>query len=77
MATKKPKQVKDAIDPEVIVGSHLTVYKYANGQTILEWDDAALTRDVQAALDSVAEPKAKKATTAKAKTTTTKTKKSK
>lgn len=60
MATKKTKVVKDAIDPEVIVGSHLTVYKYANGKTELKWDDAALMRDVQEALDSVNKPDPKK-----------------
>jgi hypothetical protein len=61
-AKTKTKEVIDRIDPEVIVGSHLTVYKYANGETKLVWDDAALTRDVQEALDSVHKPDPKKST---------------
>ena len=61
MAKTKTKEVIDRIDPEVIIGSHLTVYKYANGKTELKWDDAALTRDVQEALDSVHKPDPKKA----------------
>ena len=40
-------------EPEVIVGSHLTVTKYPDGRTELVWDDEALTRDVLAALASV------------------------
>jgi hypothetical protein len=44
MATKKPTVVK---------GSHLTVTTHPDGRTELEWDDAALMRDVQEALASV------------------------
>lgn len=36
--------------PKIKKGSHLTVYTYENGTTRLEWDDAALMRDVQKAL---------------------------
>lgn len=35
---------------KVTAGSHLTVYTYNNGKTKLEWDDAALLRDVQQAI---------------------------
>jgi hypothetical protein len=70
MATKKvkAKEVVDRLDPEVIVGSHLTVRKYANGRTELEWDDEALMRDVLEALASVGTDKEKpKARTKKSK----------
>ena len=43
---KKSKEVW----PKVVKGSHLTVITYENGKTELEWDDEALTRDVQKAL---------------------------
>jgi hypothetical protein len=39
--------------PRVEKGSHLTVYTYEDGSTKLEWDDAALQRDVEAAILSV------------------------
>ena len=45
-------KIKSA-EPEVIVGSHLTVTKYPNGRTELVWDDEALTRDVLEALASI------------------------
>lgn len=51
MATKsKPLS---ATWPKVAVGSHLTVYTYEDGSTKLEWDDAALLKEVQEALASV------------------------
>jgi hypothetical protein len=37
-------------DPTVVVGSHLTVTTFSDGRTVLEWDDAALLKDVQTAL---------------------------
>lgn len=36
--------------PKVEKGSHLTVTTYPDGRTELEWDDAALLKDVQNAL---------------------------
>lgn len=44
----KEKKVKQ-VWPEIIVGTHLTVKKYEDGYTELEWDDAALLREVQEA----------------------------
>ena len=37
-------------EPTVVKGSHLTVYTYPDGKTKLEWDDEALTRDVNEAI---------------------------
>ena len=51
MATRKKKvedQITDAVT--MVKGSHLTVTTYPDGKTKLEWDDAALLRDVQNAL---------------------------
>jgi hypothetical protein len=51
MATRKKKiedQITDAVT--VVKGSHLTVTTYPDGKTKLEWDDAALLKDVQKAL---------------------------
>jgi hypothetical protein len=50
MARKKKveDQITDAVT--VVKGSHLTVTTYPDGKTKLEWDDAALLRDVQNAL---------------------------
>lgn len=39
--------------PQVTKGSHLTVTKYEDGRTELEWDDEALMRDVAEAIASV------------------------
>ncbi len=51
MATKKKKaEVTEAV---VVKGSHLTVTTYPDGRTELEWDDAALERDVREAIASV------------------------
>lgn len=36
--------------PKVEKGSHLTVTTYPDGRTELQWDDAALLKDVQKAL---------------------------
>ena len=36
--------------PKVEKGSHLTVTTFPDGSTALEWDDAALLKDVQKAL---------------------------
>jgi hypothetical protein len=38
--------------PTVVKGSHLTVTTYPDGRTELEWDDAALERDVREAIES-------------------------
>ena len=69
MATKKTKskEVVDRVDPEITVGSHLTVRRYSDGRTELEWDDAALMRDVLEALASVNAVENKKSKKAKAK----------
>ena len=51
MARKKKEvnsQITDAVT--VVKGSHLTVTTYADGKTVLEWDDDALLKDVQNAL---------------------------
>ncbi len=45
----KKKKVKE-VWPKVVKGSHLTVITHENGKTELEWDDDALTKDVQKAL---------------------------
>ena len=37
-------------EPTVVKGSHLTVTTLSDGSTKLEWDDAALLRDVQTAI---------------------------
>lgn len=62
MATKKKKSDSIVLDmpgtagsakiilPKVEKGSHLTVTTYPDGRTELEWDDAALLKDVQNAL---------------------------
>lgn len=49
-ATDAPKKKSKEVWPKVVKGSHLTVTTYKDGKTELEWDDAALTRDVQKAL---------------------------
>lgn len=49
MATRKKKSE----DITVVKGSHLTVTTYPDGRTELEWDDAALERDVRQAIASV------------------------
>ncbi len=41
---------------ETVQGSHLTVMTLEDGTTRLKWDDAALMRDVQAAIDSLGDP---------------------
>jgi hypothetical protein len=52
MATRG-KQLKEkvlAMVPEMVKGSHLTVWTYPDGSTKLEWDDEALLRDVKLAI---------------------------
>ena len=39
-------------EPTVVVGRHLTVTTFSDGRTVLEWDDAALLRDVQEAINT-------------------------
>lgn len=62
MATRKKKSEAVVMDmpgttgsakiilPKVEKGSHLTVTTYPDGRTELQWDDAALLKDVQNAL---------------------------
>ncbi len=38
--------------PTVVKGSHLTVTTYPDGRTGVEWDDAALERDVREAIEA-------------------------
>ena len=49
MATRKKK----VEEPTVVKGNHLTVTTYPDGKTKLEWDDAALTKEVHEAIASV------------------------
>lgn len=49
MATRK-KKAEVSTEATVVKGSHLTVTTYPDGRTELEWDDAALLRDVQDAI---------------------------
>ena len=49
-------RTKKTLAAKVVKGSHLTVITHADGRTELEWDDAALLRDVQAAISSVNNP---------------------
>lgn len=49
-------RTKKTTDVKVVKGSHLTVTTFPDGRTELEWDDAALLRDVQAAIASVEGP---------------------
>jgi hypothetical protein len=44
---------KELTYPIVTKGSHLTVTKYEDGRTELEWDDEQLQKDVDAAIASV------------------------
>jgi SRSO17 transposase len=52
MATrdKKLKEKVLAMVPEMVKGSHLTVWTYPDGSTKLEWDDEALLSDVRNAI---------------------------
>jgi YD repeat-containing protein len=57
MATRKKKtEVVEIVPPTatvVVKGSHLTVTTFPDGTTKLEWDDAALLKEVQDAILSV------------------------
>jgi hypothetical protein len=57
MATRKKKE---NTEPTVVKGNHLTVTTFPNGKTVLEWDDEALLKEVQEALNSVEVPKTKR-----------------
>ena len=63
MATRKKK--KDTEEVVVTKGSHLTVTTYPDGRTELEWDDAALERDVKEAIAEYELSKMKPAVKAK------------
>ena len=45
-----PRKKKEQDLSSVVKGSHLTVTTLPDGKTVLEWDDAALLRDVQEAI---------------------------
>lgn len=62
---KKTKQVKDAIDPVVIVGSHSIRREYADGSVEFESDWDKLKADVEAALEEYATSQLKPAVKAK------------
>lgn len=67
MATRKKKSdtAVETLEPVVVKGSHLTVTTYPDGSTKLEWDDAALLREVQEAIASVERKDLKPAVRAK------------
>lgn len=54
MATRKKKVVEEVqvAEPVVVKGSHLTVTTHPDGRTQLEWDDAALEREVHEAIEN-------------------------
>lgn len=49
---KKAAEAKQEVWPKVTVGSHLTVTTHEDGRTELTWDDEALLRDVQDAIQA-------------------------
>jgi YD repeat-containing protein len=54
MATRKKSSVAQIETyPKIVKGNHLTVITHENGKTELEWDDAALLKEVQDAILSV------------------------
>ena len=59
---------KVSTEPTVVKGSHLTVTTYTDGRTELEWDDAALERDVKEAIEAYELSQLKPAVRAKAAT---------
>lgn len=60
LVAEETLQATDPVVVNVTKGSHLTVTKYSNGKTTLEWDDEALMRDVQEAIASVSVTPVKK-----------------
>jgi hypothetical protein len=48
-----PKKAIAGKWPKIDIGTHLTVTTYENGQTVLEWDDMALEKEVKEAIASV------------------------
>lgn len=56
------KMINIDAKPKVKKGSHLTVYKYPDGRTELEWDDEALLRDIREATTGTSKPKKTKKT---------------
>lgn len=69
MARKKKEVVVEeptTQEPKVIKGSHLTVIEWPSGRTTLEWDDAALARDVREAIEAYELAQKKPAIQAKA-----------
>jgi hypothetical protein len=66
MATRKKKidvimsaDIAEMINPKVVKGNHLTVTTFPDGRTMLQWDEEALLKEVQEALNSV-KPKTKR-----------------
>jgi hypothetical protein len=55
MASRKKQiaELKAKDEPNVVIGSHLTVITHPSGYTQLIWDDEALARDVREAIASV------------------------
>ena len=55
---KIEKRAAELIDPSgVVKGSHLTVTTFSDGTTKLDWDDAALLKDVRDAILSIKQTK--------------------
>ena len=54
--TKKAKTVEPVVEtvtePKVTKGNHLTVIEWPSGRTTLEWDDAALAKEVREAIEA-------------------------
>ena len=69
MARKK----KDTEEVTVVKGNHLTVTTYPDGRTELEWDDAALEKEVREAIEAYEMSQLKPAVKAKAATRRKKT----
>lgn len=69
MARKKKEVVVEESttqEPKVTKGSHLTVIEWPSGRTSLEWDHAALARDVGEAIEAYELAQKKPAVRAKA-----------
>ncbi len=69
MATRAPAKSKSSTSwPKIEKGTHLTVKTFEDGHTELEWDDAALAREVREAIGAYELDQLKPAVKAKAAT---------
>ena len=66
----KKKATEDKLTewPKVVTGNHLTVITHEDGRTELEWDDDALLKEVQDAIEAYELSQLKPAVRAKAAT---------